>query len=62
MSIVISAIGVFILLSLSAILAFKVPLESKSNVCNEEIVEPDSVLAKIVEASKNVPPIVTYLD
>lgn len=64
MSVLISAICIFILLCLSAFLAFAVPLNTQSNTSNniDENVEIDSVLGKLVKTSKDVPPVIQYLN
>lgn len=65
MSILINAVCVFILLCAAAVLAFIVPLEDKSTVCNDidiKSVEIDSVLTQLVKTSKNVPSVVWCLD
>ena len=65
MSILINAVCVFILLCATAVLAFIVPLEEKSNVSNDidvKNVEVDSVLTQLVKTSENVPPLVWCLN
>lgn len=65
MSILINAVCIFILLCATAVLAFIVPLEEESNVCNDidiKSVEVDSVLTQLVKTSKNVPSVVWCLD
>ena len=64
MIIVISAIIIFILLYLSAILAFIVPLKTSSNTQNDinANVEEDSVLTQLFKTSKNIPSVIQYLN
>lgn len=65
MSILISAVCIFILLCATAALALVVPLEEKTNACKNidiKSVEVDSVLTQLVKTSKNVPSVIWCLD
>ena len=64
MIITISAIIIFILLCLAAILAFMVSLNMPSNALNNinANIEVDSVLTQLVKTSKDAPPVIQYLN
>lgn len=58
MSILASAIYIFILLCATAVLALTVPLENIQSNIEVEDTKVDNVLTQLVKTSKNVPPVV----